>query len=261
MGLQTAATKATAALLEEHHREQSEDLDVDGLSDAEMGSPSELMEPETFGLARSHHNLTLEQRHVSTKESGLDRADLDIDFDNDLDADMNMILGMASDMELVMPKFDDEYLDDLRNDPVLVTNMNVLTPQEVQEDYYARRSLRASQQRRRRRSSVMSAAIAQDANRSNASAPFRVEGFSPVPGPLRSTSRPAFFPGVHPFDTSTMPVPAIGPTPIPASYYIPPSAFRTEADVAAEREAERKRKQEEEDLKESFLVFPSPSLA
>jgi len=35
------------------------------------------------------------------------------------DADMNMILGMASDMELVMPRFNDEYLKDLRNDPVL----------------------------------------------------------------------------------------------------------------------------------------------
>ncbi|KAG0325416.1 hypothetical protein BGZ99_000663 [Dissophora globulifera] len=37
------------------------------------------------------------------------------------DTDMNMILGIASDMELVMPQFDDEYLEDLKNDPVLRT--------------------------------------------------------------------------------------------------------------------------------------------
>ncbi|KAI8361390.1 hypothetical protein B0O80DRAFT_483635, partial [Mortierella sp. GBAus27b] len=45
----------------------------------------------------------------------------DIDQDN-LDADMNMILGMTSDMELVMPQFDDEYLEDLKNDSVRKTS-------------------------------------------------------------------------------------------------------------------------------------------
>ncbi|CAO3571384.1 unnamed protein product [Mortierella alpina] len=115
--------------------------------------------------------------------------------------------------------------------------------------------------------------------------PPSLSGSCPLP---LSSTHPPLRSGIHPLDDSTNhhhhhhhhhhnnnsnnskptqlpsprpPVHAIGPTPVPASYYIPPSAFRTEAIVAAEKEAERKRIQEEEDLKESFLVFPSPLLS
>ncbi|KAF9186910.1 hypothetical protein BGZ51_001700 [Haplosporangium sp. Z 767] len=144
------------------------------------------------------------------------------------------------------------------NISLATANMNVLTPQEVQEDYYARRNLRLYQQRQRRRSSAVAAAAA-------AAAAASVNKTECQQSPLAARSSTAF--GTHPLDKApimphaVVPVPAIGASHIPASYYIPPSAFRTEAAVAAEREAERKRKEEEEELKNSFLVFPSPTLS
>ncbi|KAF9965533.1 hypothetical protein BGZ70_004639 [Mortierella alpina] len=202
------------------------------------------------------------------------------------------------------------------NISLATAHMEVLTPQEVlQEDYDARRNLRASQQqqhqqhqrRQRRRSSstsgpsnpasaAVAAVAAVGVPMKRGSACVGVDyGFSSPPSPSRgatslsgscplpvSSMHPPFRNGIHPLDDSTHnhstsssgnsnskptqlpsprpPVHAIGPTPVPASYYIPPSAFRTAAVVAAEKEAERKRMQEEEDLKESFLVFPSPLL-
>ncbi|KAG0261097.1 hypothetical protein BG011_001349 [Mortierella polycephala] len=140
------------------------------------------------------------------------------------------------------------------NISLATANMNVLTPQEVQEDYYARRNMRLHQQRQRRRTSAAAAAAAASMN--------RTEGQTSPLGVRPST---AF--GIHPLDKTpimshtVVPVPAIGASHIPASYYIPPSAFRTEAAVAAEREAEQRRKEEEEELKDSFLVFPSPTLS
>ncbi|KAF9305100.1 hypothetical protein BGZ74_011447 [Mortierella antarctica] len=275
------------------------------------------------------------------------------DEPNTYDADMDLILGMASDMDLVMPQFDDKYLDDLKNDPNLAiqnhshqnamiiqsnqwtvdnaqsrpgpvgrppeqppnhairgndgnhifavressppslppvldksaimttnnislatANMNVLTPREVQEDYYVKRNIQRMYQRNRRRSSTSAASSASAAAAAAATVaipPFRPIGAhvphlslsSTIPLPLRRASISPD--GPHPLDKfgasatlSTM-VPVMGVNPLPASYYIPPSAFRTEAAVAAEKEAERKRREEEE-LKDSFLVFPSPTL-
>ncbi|KAF9961668.1 hypothetical protein BGZ72_002500 [Mortierella alpina] len=422
---------AAVTLPRAQRRVLSETLDVEEVSDEEMSTPSKTAKPAMFLPLRA-----------ASKGGPLDRSCQDIDFDTSLDADMNVILGMASDMELVMPKFDDEYLDDLKNDPTLqspaqhklstihkdidnlrrhrdslrktfdgsppssngstaaasshspplgalrslqassssssnpaptneqkskgqdhiyfkpshhalperignehqgvmiiqsnqwthdnarvcpypleqgaavgnnhiftiqesltglpattmpldknaimttnnislaTANMEVLTPQEVlQEDYYAR-NLRVSQQhqlqqqRRRRRSSgtsVVSATTSSSAAAVGATMAhgtlLGVDGFLPPRGTTTtprscSSSHPPFLNGIHPLDKPALPpVHAIGPNPVPASYYIPPSAFRTEAVVAAEEEAERKRKQEEEELKDSFLVFPSPLLS
>ncbi|KAI7818422.1 hypothetical protein BC939DRAFT_463218 [Gamsiella multidivaricata] len=135
------------------------------------------------------------------------------------------------------------------NISMITANMSVLTPQEVQEDYYARRTLRMQQQqqqRQRRRSAAVGSS-------SVGGLGFRTEGISSLCQRRFSAS------DIQPFEKPV--VPAIGASPLPASYYIPPSAFRTEAAVAAEQEAERKRKEEEEELKESFLVFPSPTLS
>ncbi|KAF9358153.1 hypothetical protein BGX26_002370 [Mortierella sp. AD094] len=129
------------------------------------------------------------------------------------------------------------------NISLVTANMSVLTPQEVQEDYYTRRNLRIYQQRQRRKSAVLDRG-------SSVGPPFgSTEGFSPWARRFSTSD-------VHPLERPVMP--AIGANPLPASYYIPPSAFRTEAAVAAEKEAERKRREQEE---ESFLVFPSPTLS
>ncbi|KAF9986611.1 hypothetical protein BGZ75_001601 [Mortierella antarctica] len=505
--------RAAALPRRAQRRMSSEILDVEGISDEEMMSTSSK-------TAAAQPGMFLPPRSFATQGRPFDRSSQDMDVDTSLDADMNVILGMASDMELVMPKFDDEYLEDLKNDPVLshmnrrasssstssaslsspccshsssttitcmsshpspesrlrspravsagvgsrhessspplvamksqsqppnvisgssenlqspakpelstihkdidnlrrhrdslrrsfdaspshggttgalshspppshhalperagnehqsvmiiqsnqwtpypleqggaavagnnhiftiqesmvalpvatmpldkhtimttnnislaTANMDVLTPEEVlQEDYYARTNLRASQQqqqqqqqqqrRQRRRSSAASitsiatSAAAVGANMGHGSLPGVDNGFSSPArgatsssgsGPLSlSSAHPPFRNGIHPLDNnnnnnnnsnnnsvqpppppppppplaSPLPVHAIGPTPVPASYYIPPSAFRTEAVVAAEEEAERRRiQEEEEDLKESFLVFPSPLLS
>ncbi|KAF9422761.1 hypothetical protein BGZ76_003745 [Entomortierella beljakovae] len=52
------------------------------------------------------------------------------------------------------------------------------------------------------------------------------------------------------------------PRPIPSHYYLPPSAFRTAADVAAEVQKEKEKKRQEIDQEfEEYLVFSSPSLS
>ncbi|KAI8604985.1 hypothetical protein EDD21DRAFT_177332 [Dissophora ornata] len=148
----------------------------------------------------------------------------------------------------------------------VTANMNILTPQEVQEDYYARRNLRIHQQRQLRRRGS-SAAVGMGAMGFGSGGPVTatvesMPGFSPLARRYSSftSPSPSFGGGdVHPLDKPV--IPAIGASPLPASYYIPPSAFRTEAVVAAEKEAERKRKEQEEEFKESFLVFPSPTLS
>ncbi|KAF9113836.1 hypothetical protein BGX27_000740 [Mortierella sp. AM989] len=129
------------------------------------------------------------------------------------------------------------------NISLVTANMSVLTPQEVQEDYYARRNLRIHQQRQRRKSAVLDQS-------SSVGPPLQGAGSNPWIRRFSSSN-------VHPFEKPV--VPAIGATPLPASYYIPPSAFRTEAAAAAEKEAERKWRGEQEE--ESFLVFPSPTLS
>ncbi|KAF9984446.1 hypothetical protein BGZ65_000370 [Modicella reniformis] len=150
---------------------------------------------------------------------------------------------------LQFPNMDGDTMMTVSNLSLVTANMNVLTPQEVQEDYYARRNLRMYQQRQRRRSSAIGAL---GGHSGTGVLPFRTEGFSPLA--RRSSSS-----DIQYFEKPV--VPAIGASPLPASYYLPPSAFRTEADVAAEQEAERKRKEQEEEFKDSFLVFPSPVLS
>ncbi|KAF9144460.1 hypothetical protein BG015_000096 [Linnemannia schmuckeri] len=181
------------------------------------------------------------------------------------------------------PLLDKSAIMTTHNISLATANMNVLTPQEVQEDYYTRRNMRLNQQRQRRRSSAAVAAAAAAATAatmmtsgvSTENRSLRYEGVSPLTSASSSSSsssRSASVHGsdlIHPFDINNnsnsnklvAPVPAIGATILPPSYYIPPSAFRTEAAVAAEkeREMERKRKEEEEALKDSFLVFPSPT--
>lgn len=188
------------------------------------------------------------------------------------------------------PLLDKSAIMTTHNISLATANMNVLTPQEVQEDYYTRRNMRLKQQRQRRRSSAAVAAAAAAAaattttgGASGESRPFRYEGASPLASTSSSSSsssssstssRSASVLGSdlnHHLDInnsnnnkSIVPVPAIGAALLPTSYYIPPSAFRTEAAVAAEweREMERKRKEEEEEaLKNSFLVFPSPTFS
>lgn len=175
------------------------------------------------------------------------------------------------------PLLDKSAIMTTHNISLATANMNVLTPQEVQEDYYTRRNMRLKQQRQRRRSSAAAAAtVAATATTGGASGeswPPRFEELTPLTSTNSSSSsstssRSASVHGsdlIHPFDInnrSIVPVPAISATLLPTSYYLPPSAFRTEAAVAAEREMERKRKEEEEEtLKNSFLVFPSPTLS
>ncbi|KAG9070820.1 hypothetical protein KI688_008361 [Linnemannia hyalina] len=182
------------------------------------------------------------------------------------------------------PLLDKSAIMTTHNISLATANMNVLTPQEVQEDYYTRRNMRLNRQRQRRRSSAAVAgaaeavaATATTGGASGESRSLRLEGVSPLASTSSSSSstssRSASVHGsdlIHPLDInysnnnnkSIVPVPAISATLLPMSYYIPPSAFRTEAAVAAEREREmgRKRKEEEEALKNSFLVFPSPTL-
>ncbi|KAF8978129.1 hypothetical protein BGZ46_006800 [Entomortierella lignicola] len=129
------------------------------------------------------------------------------------------------------------------NISLATANMSVLTPQEVQEDYYTRQNLRIYQQRQRRKSTILDNRSGIGLSTSNS------EGFLPWTRRFSASD-------IHPLEKSI--VPAIGTSPLPASYYIPPSAFRTEAAVAAEKEAERKRREQEE---ETFLVFPSPTLS
>ncbi|KAF8949084.1 hypothetical protein BGZ47_011312 [Haplosporangium gracile] len=187
------------------------------------------------------------------------------------------------------PLLDKSAIMTTHNISLATANMNVLTPQEVQEVYYTRRNMRLNQQRQRRRSSAAvaatgaaaaaatSAATMMTSGVSTESRSLRCEGVSPLTSTSSSSSsssRSASVHGsdlIHPFDISNnnnsnksiVAAPAIGATILPPSYYIPPSAFRTEAAVAAERERERemerKRKEEEEAFKESFLVFPSPT--
>lgn len=173
------------------------------------------------------------------------------------------------------PVLDKSAIMTTNNISLATANMNVLTPREVQEDYYVKRNIQRMYQRNRRRSSTSAASSASAAAAAAAATvampPFRPIGAhvphlslsSTIPLPLRRASISPD--GPHPLDKfgasatlSTM-VPLMGVNPLPASYYIPPSAFRTEAAVAAEKEAERKRREEEE-LKDSFLVFPSPTL-
>ncbi|KAF9426215.1 hypothetical protein BGZ94_006815 [Podila epigama] len=186
------------------------------------------------------------------------------------------------------------------NISLATANMNVLTPREVQEDYYAKRDMQRMYQRlNRRRSSVhamtgTSAAAAAAATAAMVTSRLTTTPHGPlhssIPSPLRRDSVSPNVPSqpierrhsaVAALMTTSTPK-SIGSTTVattapllplpqssrqgqsqvvPLSYYIPPSAFRTAADVAAEKEAEQKRRKEEEELKDAFLVFPSPTLS
>ncbi|KAI9235146.1 MAG: hypothetical protein BYD32DRAFT_470690 [Podila humilis] len=163
------------------------------------------------------------------------------------------------------PVLDKSAIMTTNNISLATANMNVLTPREVQEDYYVKRNIQRMYQRNRRRSSTGTASALSAAAASVATPPFRLGPMMPQ-GPLNSTiplplRRGSISPdGPHPLDKFGVATVMVMGNPLPASYYIPPSAFRTEATVAAEKEAERKRREEEE-LKDSFLVFPSPTLS
>lgn len=163
------------------------------------------------------------------------------------------------------PVLDKSVIMTTNNISLATANMNVLTPREVQEDYYVKRNIQRMYQRNRRRSSTSAVSALSAAVASVATPPFRFGPMMPheplnstIPLPLR---RGSISPdGPHPLDKFGVASVMVMGNPLPASYYIPPSAFRTEAAVAAEKEAERKRREEEE-LKDSFLVFPSPTLS
>ncbi|KAF9913170.1 hypothetical protein EC991_003630 [Linnemannia zychae] len=100
------------------HRDSSEIVDVDGLSDGEMAADEPSNAPAAVVSPLS--NRARVDRWLNEgidKKTVEERTDVEIDLENSLDADMNTILGMASDMELVMPKFDDTYLQDLDIEP------------------------------------------------------------------------------------------------------------------------------------------------
>ncbi|KAG0312728.1 hypothetical protein BGZ97_010907 [Linnemannia gamsii] len=103
------------------HRDSSEIVDVDGLSDEEMTEDEPSKAPTTTGESPASNRARVDQwlKDGVDKKTREDRTDLEIDVENSLDADMNTILGMASDMELVMPKFDDNYLQDLNTEHAL----------------------------------------------------------------------------------------------------------------------------------------------
>ncbi|KAG0345589.1 hypothetical protein BG004_003507 [Podila humilis] len=189
------------------------------------------------------------------------------------------------------PSLDKDTIMTTNNISLATANMSVLTPREVQEDYYAKRNIQRMYQMRNRRRGSTSSACA------TVAAPIIPATNLSIPPPLRRAS--SVFPmSSHPSDSS-IPLPLRGKSispnmpsqlmegfgsgnngtaaagnsrlgvstmvgasnqPLPASYYIPPSAFRTEAAVAAERAAECQRREDEE-LKDSFLVFPSPMLS
>ncbi|KAK3828690.1 MAG: hypothetical protein J3Q66DRAFT_16820 [Benniella sp.] len=152
---------------------------------------------------------------------------------------------------LVPPILDKNIAGTACSGSLTTAGMSILTPQDVQDDYYSRRNHRIHQQRQRRRYSAMAAP--DDLSGGAGALEFRTERFL-------SLARRSSSPDIPHLERAAMP--AIGAYPLPASYYLPPSAFRTEADVAAEQEAERKRReQQDEELKEWFLVFPSPILS
>ncbi|KAG0363580.1 hypothetical protein BGX24_004864 [Mortierella sp. AD032] len=102
------------------HRDSSEIVDVDGLSDEEMTADEPPKTPTTVeSPTNSRARVDKWLNDGVDKKISEERTDLEIDLENSLDADMNTILGMASDMELVMPKFDDTYLQDLSTESVL----------------------------------------------------------------------------------------------------------------------------------------------
>ncbi|KAG0298040.1 hypothetical protein BGZ96_003308 [Linnemannia gamsii] len=105
------------------HRDSSEIVDVDGLSDDEMAEDESSKASTTTDEFPISNRARVDQwlKDGIDKKTREDRTDLESDLENSLDADMNTILGMASDMELVMPKFDDNYLHDLNTEPASTT--------------------------------------------------------------------------------------------------------------------------------------------
>ncbi|KAG0078160.1 hypothetical protein BGZ92_001601 [Podila epicladia] len=96
--------------------DSQEDIDIMGVSDEEM-------EPLKAQTSVANQGSSIKPRlnpwrtpSLSSPE-GKNRVP---DEPNSYDAEMDLILGMASDMDLVMPQFDDKYLDDLKNDPNLL---------------------------------------------------------------------------------------------------------------------------------------------
>ncbi|KAF9126102.1 hypothetical protein BGW39_006860, partial [Mortierella sp. 14UC] len=104
----TAATTRSSTSppvpLKRGHRDSSEIVDVDGLSDEEMATDEPPKAPAAVVSPSSSRARVDKWLNDGIDKKPLEeRSDLEIDLENSLDADMNTILGMASDMELVMP--------------------------------------------------------------------------------------------------------------------------------------------------------------
>ena len=131
---QAASAMASSSTTKRQRRESSETVDIDGISDDDAEPAS--TNPVSGTNSNSGHNrpkVPRQQKGGSSGSESTSGSDVDhspkehpesMDIEDDtLDADMNMILGMASDMDLVMPQFDDAYLQDWKADPVL-TRLN-----------------------------------------------------------------------------------------------------------------------------------------
>ncbi|KAF9909903.1 hypothetical protein BX616_011031 [Lobosporangium transversale] len=94
---------AVGTTAEHQTRKPSELVDKDDIHNKGMHANSK---PETFESGDTH---TSPGPPESVKEIGPE-------LDSALDVDMTAILGMASDSELVIPEFDDDYLKDSKND-------------------------------------------------------------------------------------------------------------------------------------------------
>ncbi|KAG0237943.1 hypothetical protein BGW42_008043 [Actinomortierella wolfii] len=100
--------------------DDTESLDGDEDADEEEDEMEEVERRDEDGYRSSHAaqhsgkgDMGIGQRQK--RQDGQHRHDAHVNLLNDdtLESDLSIILGMASDMELVMPKFDDAYLADL----------------------------------------------------------------------------------------------------------------------------------------------------
>ncbi|KAG0051674.1 hypothetical protein BGZ83_003465 [Gryganskiella cystojenkinii] len=131
---------------------------------------------------------------------------------------------------------------------IATRNNPVTTPQQVQDAYYAKRERRMQEYKEWKKSVAAAATTAATSVTAAAATSLPLQVAMNVTTVAASS--------VHPFDQDKKE--SLNTEIIPASYYIPPSAFRTEASVLAEREAAERKRQlaEEEALKESFLNLP-----
>ncbi|GJJ73651.1 hypothetical protein EMPS_06009 [Entomortierella parvispora] len=126
-----ATTSSSISTTKRQRRESSETVDIDGISDEDVESASAKQAASNNNSNNDDHLEAPRQQKDGSSGSesasgsdveqspGEDPESMDIESDA-LDADMNMILGMASDMDLVMPQFDDAYLHDWKAGPAFM---------------------------------------------------------------------------------------------------------------------------------------------